>query len=89
MAKRTVVATLAKRVAGKPMAYVDKKGNVVHFAPKGRKKRVAKSILEKNVVGKDLLKQRKALKIVLFIKGKKVYKAKNGLRRRGGRRRGR
>jgi len=84
MAKKTVVATLKKRDKKKPLSYVDRQGNVRHFR-RGQKKR-QHAILQKAVVGKDLLKARKALKIVLFVKGKKVMKVKSGL---GGRRKGR
>ena len=82
MAKKTLVATLKKRDKKKPLSYVDKSGNVRHFR-RGQKKR-QHAILQKAVVGKDLLKQRKALKIVLYVKGRKVMKVKSGL---GGRRR--
>jgi hypothetical protein len=82
MAKKTVVATLKKRDKKKPLSYVDRQGNVRHFR-RGQKKR-QHGVLQKAVVGKDLLKARKALKIILFVKGKKVMKVKSGL---GGRRR--
>jgi len=82
MAKKTVVATLKKRDKKKPLAYVDRQGNVRHFR-RGQKKR-NHAILARKVVGKDLLKQRKQLKVIFYIKGKKVMKVKSGL---GGRRR--
>lgn len=73
MAKKTV-ATLTRRDKKKPMAYVDRQGNVRHFAP--RKK---STILQKKVVGKDLLARRRGKwsknKIILFLKGKKVMSA--------------
>lgn len=82
MAKKTVVAHLEKRDKKRPMAYVDRKGNVVHFAPRGGRRKVRKSILERGVVSKELLKARRDLKILLYVKGKKVFKVKNGLKRR-------
>lgn len=82
MAKKTV-ATLARRDKKKPMAYVDRQGNVRHFAP--RKK---STILQKKVVGKDLLARRRGKwsknKVMLFVKGKKVMtapRAKPGARK--------
>jgi hypothetical protein len=77
MAKKTKVATLKKRDKKKPLSYVDKQGNVRHFR-RGQKKR-SHAILQKAVVGKDLLKARKALKIILYVKGKSVMKVKSGL----------
>ena len=82
MARRTQVATLKRRDKKKPLAYVDKQGNVRHFR-RGQKRR-QHAILQKAVVGKNLLKQRKALKVIFYVKGKKVMKTKSGL---GGRRR--
>lgn len=84
MAKKTKVATLKKkRTKKKPLCWVDKKGNVRHR--KGGRKKGKGSILEKKVVGKDLLKARKAGKIILFLRGKvgktlSVWKVKNGLK---------
>jgi len=83
MAKKTKVATLKKkRTKKKPLCYVDKKGNVRHR--KGGRREGKGSVLEKNVVGKDLLKARKAGKIILFLRGKvgkklSVWKVKSGL----------
>lgn len=77
MAKRTVVATLKRRDSKKPLAYVDRVGNVRHFRRGQRKAQHA--ILEKAVVSKDLLKQRKALKVIFFVKGNRVMKTKSGL----------
>lgn len=92
MARRKKVASLTKkRLKSKPLAFVDKKGNVKHFA-RGKKS----SILEKNVVSKDLLKKRKAKGkkgILLFVKGKSVYsvprKHRGRKRRKKGRRKAR
>jgi hypothetical protein len=81
MAKKTKVATLKKRDKKKPLSYVDRQGNVRHFR-RGQKKR-SHAILQKGVVSKDLLKARKALKIILYVKGRNVMKVKSGL---GGRR---
>jgi len=82
---RKVVATLKKRDKRRPMAYVDKAGNVKHFSPK-RKKKKFHTILAKKVVGKDVLKRRKQAKTILFVKGKKVYETKSGLGKRRKRR---
>lgn len=84
MAKKTKVATLKKkRTRKKPLCWVDKKGHVRHR--KGGRKKGKGSVLVKNVVGKDLLKARKAGKIILFLRGKvgktlTVWKVKNGLK---------
>jgi hypothetical protein len=82
MAKKTVVATLKKRDKKRPMAYVDKRGNVCHFAPRRKS-----TILQKGVVSKDLLKRRRGKwspsKIFLYLKGKKVMMVKRA--RPGGR----
>jgi len=84
MAKKTKVATLKKkRTRKKPLCWVDKKGHVRHR--KGGRKKGKGSVLEKNVVGKDLLKDRKAGKIILFLRGKvgkklSVWKVKSGLK---------
>lgn len=70
MARKKKVATLKKRLKSKPFAYVDKKGNVRHFS-RGKKS----SVLQKKVVGKDLLKKRRAKGkkgILLYVKGKNV-----------------
>jgi len=85
MAKKTVVAHLDKRDKKKPLAYVDGRGNVRHFR-RGQKKK-QHSILAKHCVGKELLKARRDLKIILFVKGKRVMKVKSGLKRHKGRRR--
>jgi len=77
MARRTVVATLKKREKSLPLAYVDKQGNVRHFR-RGQKKGKHK-ILAKKVLSKALLKERKDLKSIFFVKGTKVFKAKSGL----------
>ena len=84
MAKKTV-ATLTKRDKKRPMAYVDRHGNVRHFAPRHKS-----TILARGVVGKDLLKRRRGKwsrdKIILFVKGRKVMsapRAKPGRRRKG------
>lgn len=75
MAKKTVVATLTKRDKKKPMSYVDRQGNVRHF---GRRQKP--TILQKKVVGKDLLARRRGKwsknKIMLFVKGRKVMSVK-------------
>ena len=72
MARRTKVASLKKRRKSRPLAVVDKKGNVKDFGP-GKKSK----ILQKNVVSKALLKKRKKKGkkggILLFVKGKSVY----------------
>lgn len=77
MAKKSVVATLAKRDKTRPLAYIDKQGNVRHFH-RGQKKGSHK-ILAKSVVSKDLLKQRKARKVIFYVKGKKVMQVKSAL----------
>ena len=77
---RKKVASLKKRLKSKPMAYVDKKGNVRHFSS-GRKS----SLLQRNVVSKALLKLRKAKGkkgILLFVKGKSVFQTARKLRRK-------
>jgi len=76
-----VVATLKKRDKRRPMAYVDKTGNVKHFSPRRKKKRFH-TILAKKVVGKEALKRRKQAKTILYVKGKKVYETKSGLGKR-------
>lgn len=78
MAKK--VASLKKRDKKKPMAFVDKQGNVKHFS-RGKKA----TILEKKVVSKELLKKRKAKGkkgILLYVKGKAVYQTARKLRGR-------
>jgi len=89
MAKKTVVATLKKRDKKRPLAYVDKKGSVRHFRRGQRKRQHA--VLAKGIVSKDLLKQRRAMKILLYVRGKKVMKVKSALsgKRRGRKARGR
>jgi hypothetical protein len=70
MARKTKVATLKKRLKSKPFAYVDKKGNVRHFA-RGKRS----SQLQKKVVGAAILKKRRAKGkkgILLYVKGKNV-----------------
>jgi hypothetical protein len=68
MAKKKIATLKKKRPKGKPLCYVDGKGNVRCRKP-GRKKGKG-SILVKNAVSKDLVKKRKAGKIGLFLKGK-------------------
>lgn len=87
MAKKTVVATLGKRDKKRPLAYIDRQGNARHFR-RGQKKR-QHAVLEKKCVSKELLKARKARKIILYIKGKKVMKVKSALSGRKIRRKGR
>lgn len=94
MAKKTVVASLPKRDKKRPLAYVDKQGNVRHFR-RGQKKG-KHAVLAKKVVSKELLKRRRGKwsknKIMLFVKGKKVMsvrRARPGGRGRVRRRRGR
>lgn len=77
---KKVVATLTKRDKKRPLAYVDRKGNVRHFR-RGQKKG-QHTVLAKNVVGKDVLSKRKKLQIILYIKGKRVMQAKSALRNR-------
>jgi len=83
MAKKTKVATLKKkRPMKKSQCWVDAKGNVRCAKPRKKGKG---TILAKNVVGKDLLKARKQLKILLYLKGKRgktlsVWKVKNGIK---------
>lgn len=85
MAKKTVVATLGKRDKKRPLAYIDRAGNARHFR-RGQKKR-QHAILAKKVVSQELLKARRALKVVLYIKGRKVMKTKSALSNRKIRRR--
>lgn len=86
MAKKTVVATLKKRDKKRPMAFVDKRGNVRHFSPRRKS-----TILAKGVVSKELLKRRRGKwsknKIILFVKGRKVMSAPRAKPGRGRRRR--
>jgi hypothetical protein len=83
MARRKKVASITKkRLKTKPLAYVDKKGNVRHFR-RGQKKK-SHSILQKKVVSAALLKKRKAKGkkgILLFVKGKSVFSVARKLRR--------
>lgn len=76
-AKR-VVATLTKRDKKRPLAYVDRQGNVRHFR-RGQKK-AKHAVLAKKVVGKDLLSKRKKMQIILYVKGKRVMQTKSALR---------
>lgn len=80
MAKKTV-GSLPKRDPKKPLGYVGKNGDAMHFR-RGQKKS-QHSVLAKKVVGKDLLKARKAGKIILFLEGRKVKSAPSALRNRG------
>jgi len=82
MAKKTKVAALkTKRPKIKSSCWIDKKGNVRCNKPF---KKGQGSVLVKSAVGKDLVKARKAGKIVLYLKGKRgkllsVWKTKNGV----------
>lgn len=79
MARKKVAKITKKRLKSKPLAFVDKTGNVRHFA-RGKKS----TILEKSVVSKDLLKKRKAKGkkgILLFVKGQGVFSVARKLRR--------
>lgn len=93
MAKKTVVATLSKRDKKRPLAYVDKQGNVRHFRRGQRKGQHA--VLAKKVVGSEMLKRRRGKwsksKVMLFVKGKKVMSVRRARPGRGrrARRRGR
>ena len=67
MAKK-VVTLKKKRTKGKPLCYVDSKGNVRHR--KGGRSKGKGTILVKKAVDSKLLKLRKAGKICLYLKGK-------------------